>query len=273
METGLQGQLKKSQLPYAMGDLFPRVEPDHPWWWRDSDIISLTYLTPEAAAAAVLPSEFSLPRTPAEGLAVATFVFAKYRGGTLEPYDEVVQGIPCLYKGQSYVYIPAIYVTTDEAMASGRELGGFPKKLATIELDSSGAQFTGRLSHHGVRVTSITFTQGQTLFSVPLTAKEKVVLPPPFDQLFVLPEPTGRPQGLPFQLLSTRFIPDGVAPQHIESLWRFEQGVVFAGEGRIEYAPSDAEPLAKLPVVGVVASTLFRGDMACYGAKVLTEMA
>jgi acetoacetate decarboxylase len=204
---------------------------------------------------------------------VAGLIFAKYRGGTLEPYDEVVQQIPCLYKGQSYGYIPAIYVTTDEAMASGRELDGFPKKLATIELDSSGAQFTGRLSHHGVRVTSITFTQGQTLFSVPLTAKEKVVLPPPFDQLFVLPEPTGRPQGLPFQLLSTRFIPDGMAPQHIESLWRFEQGVVFAGEGRIEYAPSDAEPLAKLPVVGVVASTLFRGDMACYGAKVLTEMA
>ena len=25
METGLQGQLKKSQLPYAMGDLFPKV--------------------------------------------------------------------------------------------------------------------------------------------------------------------------------------------------------------------------------------------------------
>ena len=273
METGIQGQLKKSQLPYAMGDLFPRMEPDHPWWWRDSDMVSITYLTPEAAAAATLPSEFSLPRTPVEGLAVAMLTFAKYRGGTLEPYNEVILQIPCLYKGEPYLYVPSIYVTTDQALASGRELSGFPKKLATIELDSSGAQFTGSLERHGGRVASISFKQQNMLFSVPLPAKEKVVLPPPFDQLLVLPEPTGRPQGLQFRIATTRFIPEGIAPQHIESLWKWEQGTVWAGEGSIEYAPSDAEPLAKLPVVGVFASILFRGDLACYGAQMLTEMA
>jgi len=272
METGLQGQLKKSQLPFAMGDLY-KPEADGRAWLRDSDMVAITYLTPEAAAAAVLPSEFSLSRTPLEGLAVAMLVFAKYRGGTVGPYNEVFQQIPCLYQGQPYVYVPAIYVTTDEAMASGRELFGFPKKLATIELDSSGTQFTGQLLHHGERVVSINFTQGKTLISVPLPAKEQVVLPPPFDQLFVLPEPTGAPQGLPFRAATTRFIPEGIAPQHIESLWKWEQGTVWAGEGRIEYAPSDAAPLAKLPVVGVVASFLFRGDLACYGGQVLTEMA
>jgi acetoacetate decarboxylase len=274
METGLQGQLKKSQLPYIMGDLFPKgPEADHPWWWKDSDIVSMIYLTPEAAAAAVLPSECSLPPSPVEGLTGAVLVFAKYRGGTLDPYNEVVLQIPCLYRDQPCLYIPAIYVTTDKALVSGRELFGFPKKLATIELDSSGAQFTGSLECHGVRAASISFKQGNTLFSVPLPAREKVVLPPPFDQLLVLPEPTGSPQGLPFSVLTTRFIPEGIAPQHIESLWKWEQGAVFAGEGSIEYDPSDAEPLAKLPVVGVFASMLFRGDMACYGGQVLTEMA
>jgi acetoacetate decarboxylase len=272
METAFQGQLKKSQLPYAMGDLY-KPEADGRGWLKDSDIVSITYLTPEAAAAAVLPSEFSLPRTPVEGLAVAVLAFAKYRGGSVEPYNEVVLQVPCLYKGQTYLYIPSIYVTTDQAMASGRELFGFPKILATIELDSSDAQFTGQLSRHGVRVASISFKQQHMLFSVPLPAKEKVVLPSPFDQVMVLPEPTGTPQGLPFRAATTRFIPGGIAPQHIESLWRFEQGTFFAGEGSIEYAPSDAEPLAKLPVVGVVASILFRGDMACYGGQVLTEMA
>ena len=272
METGLQGQLKKRQLPYAMGDLY-KPEADGRWWWKDSDVIVITYLTPEAAAAALLPSEFSLPRTPVESLAVAMLVFAKYRGGTLEPYNEVFQQIPCLYRGQPYLYLPAIDVTTDEALASGRELSGFPKKLATIELDSSGAQFTGSQERHGVQVTSINFKQVNTLFSLPLPAKEKVVLPPPFDQLFVLPEPNGTPQGLPFGALTTRFIPEGIAVHHIESLWRWEQGTVWAGEGSIEYAPSDAEPLAKLPVMGVIASMLFKGDFVCYGNQVLTEMA
>ncbi len=272
METGLQGQLKKSQLPYAMGDLFQRPEADNLWWWRDIDIIVMSYLTTEAAAAAVLPSEFSLPRSPAQGLAGVALTFAKYRGGTLEPYNEVILQVPCLYKGQPYLYIPFIYVTTDQALASGRELFGFPKKLSTIELDSSGAQFTGSLERHGVRVASIGFKQQNSLFSLPLPAKEKVVLPTPFDQLLVLPEPAGRPQSLQFLFATTRFIPDAIAPQHIESLWKWEQGTVLAGEGSIEYAPSDAEPLAKLPVVGVFASMLFKGDMALYGGRVLAEM-
>ncbi len=274
METGLQGQLKKNQLPYAMGDLFPKgPKADNLWWWRDMDDIVMSYLTPEAAAAALLPSEFSLLPIPVKGLAAAMLSFQKYRGGTQEPHNEVMLMIPCLYKGQTYFYIPSIYVTTDQALASGRELYGFPKKLATIELDSSGAQFTGFLERHGVRVGSISFKQQNTLLSVPLPAKEKVVLPPPFDQQLVLPEPTGRPQGFPFRFVTTRFIPDGIAPQHIESFWKWEQGAVWAGEGSIEYAPSDAEPLAKLPVVGVFASFLFRGDIAFYSGQVLTEMA
>lgn len=272
METGLQGQLKKSQLPYAMGDLY-RPEADGRFWWRDIDIISMYYLTPEAGEAALLPSEFNLIPTPLEGLTVAGLTFTKYRGGTLEPYNEVYLEVPCLYKGQQYSYIPAMYVTTDQAMAGGRELLGFPKKLATIELDSSGTQFTGWLSRQGRHLANITFNQGKMLFSVPLPAKEKVVLPPPFDQMMDLPEPTGSPQGLSARLLGTRFIPESITPQHLDSFWQWEQGTVFAGEGSIEYAPSDAEPLAKLPVMGVIASLLFRGDMTSYGVQVLTEMA
>ncbi len=274
METGLQGQLKKSQLPYAMGDLFPKgPETSHLWWWRNIDDIVINYLTPEAAAAAVLPSELSLLPIPVKGLAAAMLSFQKYRGGTQEPHNEVMLMIPCLYQGQLYLYIPSIYVTTDQALASGRELYGFPKKLATIELDSSGIQFTGSLERHGERVVSINFKQQSQLFSLPLPAKDKVVLPPPFDQVLALPEPTGRAQGFPFRFITTRFISGAMAPQHMESLWQWEQGTVFAGEGSIEYAASNAEPLAKLPVVGVFASMHFRGDMACYGGQVLTKMA
>ncbi len=272
METGLQGQLKKRQLPYAMGDLY-KPEADGRFWWRDIDLISMYYLTPEAAEAAVLPSEFNLIPIPLEGLAVAGLTFAKYCGGTLEPYNEVYLEVPCLYKGQPYSYIPAMYVTTDQAMAGGRELLGFPKKLATIEMDALGTQFTGRLSRQGAHLASISFNQGKMLFSVPLPAQEQVVLPPPFDLMVVLPEPTGSPQGVSAHLLGTRFIPQGLAPQHLDSLWKWEQGTVWAGEGSIEYAPSDTEPLAQFPVMGVIASLLFRGDMAGYGVQVLTDMA
>jgi acetoacetate decarboxylase len=292
VETGLQGTLTKDQLPYAMGNLFPRPEADdHAWWWRNIDLILMTYLTPAAAAAALLPSEFSLPRLHAKGLAAlgltferfrahgdlaaVSLMFAKYRdGGTLAPYNEVLVGIPCLYDGQPYSYCSHIYVDTDEAAAAGRELLGFPKKLATFDLNSSGSQFTGAMERDGKRVVSINFKQQEKLFSVPLPPNQKVALSAPFDQMVMLPEPAGRPQGLPFSMLSTRFIANGIAPQHMVSLWKWENGTVFAGKGGLEYAPSEADPLAELPVIHMFASVLFKGDMACYAdaAKVLMEM-
>ncbi len=97
-----------------------------------------------------------------------------------------------------------------------------------------------------MRVVSINFKQQKKLFSVPLPANEKTVLTAPFDVLFALPEPTGKPEGLPIEMVSTRFIANTIAPQHIVSLWKCENGTFWSGKGSIEYAPSDADPLAKL---------------------------
>ena len=273
MEAGLQGQLKKSQLPFAMGDVYRFA--DKRAWWRNVDEVLMAYLTPAAAAAALLPSEFSLPHTGGE-LAPVSLTFVKYgEGGTLAPYNEAFVIIPCLHNGRPYSYCPYIWVDTDEALASGRELLGFPKKLATFDLNSSDTEFIGAMERHGVRVVRMSFKQQKSLFSLPLPANEKVVLPAPFDQMFVLPEPTGKPQGLAVEALTTRFIANAIAPQHIVSLWKWEKGTVWGGEASIEYVQSDADPLVKLPVVSMFASVRFKGDIACYGdeTRVLTDMA
>ena len=281
IEVGLQGQLKKRQLPYAMGDLF-RPQADNRAWLRNADVVVMVYLTPAAAAAALLPSELSLPRLPAKGLAAlgltggelaaVSLTFAKYgEGGTLAPYNEALMGIPCLYRipclynGHPYSYCPYICVDSDEAAACGRELLGFPKKLATFDQNSSETQMVGTMERHGVRVISVSFKQQNKLFSVPLPENEKMVLPPPLDEMFALPEPTGKPQGLPVEMLSTWFIVNAIAPQHIVSLWKWEKGTVWAGKGSIDYVASDADPLAKLPVVHMVTSFRFKGDIVCYG--------
>jgi acetoacetate decarboxylase len=291
VEPGLRGQLKKKQLPYAMGNVFPRWEEGAAAWWRNIDFVVIAYLTPAKAAAALLPSEFSLAPVRALGLfeklglaigkfragddlAAVMLAFAKYRaGGLLGPYNEVFQGIPCLYQGQPSVYCSSIYVDSDEALTAGRELLGCPKKIATIELNSSGIQFAGFMERRGVRAASISFTQRNELFSVPLPANNKVSLPAPYDQMLRLPEPTGETQIVPFSMISTRFIAGAIAPQHLLTHWSWDQGTLFAGEGRIEYAPSEADPLSTLPVLHVVGSALFKGDMAIRNVDVLTEMA
>jgi hypothetical protein len=44
VEAGLQGQLKKSQLPYMMGDLCTPAA-DKRGWWRNVDSVTVFYLT------------------------------------------------------------------------------------------------------------------------------------------------------------------------------------------------------------------------------------
>src|SRR6516164_7079903 len=105
VEPGLRGRLKKNQLPYSMGNVFPRWDEGTASWWRNIDLVIITYLTPATAAAALLPSEFSLLPVRAPGLAgklglsiekfragddlaAAMLVFGKYRaGGALDPYN------------------------------------------------------------------------------------------------------------------------------------------------------------------------------------------
>jgi acetoacetate decarboxylase len=139
-EAGLQGRLKKSQLPYAMGDLY-RDEADNDGRSRsgNNDIVVMVYLTPAAAAAALLPSEFSLPKLPAAGeLTPVSLAFAKQgESRMIRPYNEVAVLIPCLYNGQSYSYCPYNWVDTEQALVCGREFFGFPAKLATFDLKRS----------------------------------------------------------------------------------------------------------------------------------------
>ena len=275
VEAGLRGQLKKSQLPYMMGDLFT-PEAGNRAWWRNVDDVVIIYLTPAAAAAAWLPSEFSLPRLMGGEVVPVWLTFVRYgEGGTLAPYKEAYVTIPCLWKGHFYGYCPYICVDTDEPLVAGRELLGFPKKLATFDLDSSETRFIGAMNRHGVRVLRVEFEQQDILFSLPLPANERVILPAPYDQIFMLPEPTGKPQGLPLEALTTRFIPEAIRPQHMASVWKWETGTVWSGKGAVEYALSDADPVAKLPVAQVVASVRFRGDLAWYGdqTRVLADMA
>jgi acetoacetate decarboxylase len=52
-------------------------------------------------------------------------------------------------------YIPYIYVTTDEALIPGREIAGFPKKLAEVEWQRDGDRVHGSVTRWGKRILSI----------------------------------------------------------------------------------------------------------------------
>jgi acetoacetate decarboxylase len=276
--VGLQGKLTKETFGPSMpsyAPLYPSFGRDG-WWWTDIDVVLIDYLTDAKAAAEWLPAECNLIGIPmAPGQSAVKMLFANYRGGTLAPYREVIQNIPCLYKGELYLYVCQIWVDTDSAMASGRELGGFPKKIAKMAIDWHGELGTGYLERSqerpmdsGNRIASYTFKKTGKMLSLPLPADRKPTFPFPYNLTLPLPEPTGKPQGLPFSTLSTRFIGNIGSEKNSWALsqlnglvWTLHKGELWAGDASLAFRASDDDPLYKLPVNQILDAMVFYGDM------------
>ena len=77
-------------------------------------------------------------------------------------YTETGQVIPVRFKGEDGVYVHSMYLDDEAPIAGGRELWGFPKKLATAEARGRerhagrhAALRLGalRLRHHGLQAS------------------------------------------------------------------------------------------------------------------------
>jgi acetoacetate decarboxylase len=271
--AALPGRLTRSKLPASMGDVYPCAVADMPWHWTEADCIVVDYATPDDAAAALLPSELSLFPAGHSGQAIARLWLATYRGGTLGAHSEAAIEIPCLYEGSFALYVPYAYADSFAALASGREVTGFPKRPGTIAVKSAGRQFSARVDQQGQRLFSVHCIMGEPLASVPLPSTPGPGLPAPFDRTLPMPEPDDDGRGIAIPIVTTRYIPGGIEPQHVLSDWACEKGTVYAAEATVDHYPADIEPLAKLPVLGILGALLFRGDMTMHGKTILQDMA
>jgi acetoacetate decarboxylase len=66
---------------------------------------------------------------PVDGPGMVTFL-SYPQTAFQHPFDEALVMVPVRVDETLGNYIPYIYVTTDEALIPGREIAGFPKKLA-----------------------------------------------------------------------------------------------------------------------------------------------
>lgn len=113
-------------------------------------MVVIAYATDADKAAALVPKGLKLVDIPAlPGQAPVNIVWAKYTDvKTIGPYLEFIVSIPVVVEGLPYMYVAAIYVDSDSAMAAGREIGGYSKKIATIEQKNYGNLFLGSISRN-----------------------------------------------------------------------------------------------------------------------------
>jgi acetoacetate decarboxylase len=263
----LSGQLTKARFGYSMPVDAPLYMP-FPIYYEDVRILLFPYLTDAAAAAALIPSQFELvPADPAGKFAIAEVVFAKYPFSNIGAYNEVAQTVVVSYQGTVGAYAIRLHVTNDQAMAAGREIGGFPKKLGTITFDEGASLFSTLESPPGLRICS---GELDPLQPVQDGGRRSTT----FFSLRVIPNPV-----------------DATTPsvcQLIQTVWDMYDGTFWSGRGTLHFSgASSSNPYQALPILqqmaplhtnpqtdlekGTPGVGLFRGKMKVAQVKVLED--
>jgi len=117
-----------------------------------AEMLIASYRTRASVVADLLPRPLRPTRKP---LAVA--FIARYPETNFGPaYNEGALFVQARYRRKTGLYCLSMPVTDDMAMAAGREILGFPKKMADrITLDTSGPRKVGSVIRKGVEILRI----------------------------------------------------------------------------------------------------------------------
>jgi len=266
---GLAGQLTKQQFGFSLPVDASLYYP-LPIVYKDVRMMLFDYLTDAAAAAALLPAPLELTDVPGQpNQALVKLLFADYPWTTLGPYREVAQALVCTFQGKPLLYAVRLHVTADTAMAAGREIAGFPKKLGHIEFVEEESFFCHLERPRGLRICTAALQPISRILTIPIPAGAPPKLPPPYNMTVPLPPATGQPLPLVLPFASLRVIPnpvEGSAPslaQLITTMWLLESGEIWSATGSCQFTgASNFDPYHKLPILSApIDCLLFQGDM------------
>jgi acetoacetate decarboxylase len=153
--------------------------PPGPYRFVDREYMIITYRTDPDALRAVVPE----PLTFDEPLVKYEFIRMPNSTG-FGNYTESGQVIPVTYKGAAGGYVHSMYLDDDAPIAGGREIWGFPKKLAQPSLTAAKDVLLGTLDYGPVRVATGTMGYKHKTLDV---AKVKAAMREPNFLLKVIP--------------------------------------------------------------------------------------
>lgn len=123
--------------------------PPGPYRFVDREYLIITYRTDEDALRAILPA----PLEFAEPLVKYEFIRMPDSTG-FGDYCESGQVIPVRFRGEAGGYTLAMFLDDHPPIAGGRELWGFPKKLAKPTLGVASDTLIGTLDYGPIRIAT-----------------------------------------------------------------------------------------------------------------------
>jgi acetoacetate decarboxylase len=216
--------------------------PRGPYRFMRREFLVITYRTDLAALRAVVPEPLEVDEP------IVKYEFIRMPDSTgFGDYTESGQVIPVRLRTRAGVeagaYVHAMYLDDHPPIAGGRELWGFPKKLASPTLDYETDTLVGTLDYGKVRVA--TATMG-------------------FKHRTQAPEPILAAIAQPNFLL--KIIPHVDGTARICELVRYYMTDVtlhgaWTGPCALELHPHALAPVADLPVLQVVSALHYIADM------------
>ena len=158
-------------------------------------------------------------------------------------YTESGQVIPVSFEGQAGGYVHSMYLNDESPIAAGRELWGFPKKLASPSLTVERDTLLGTLDYGPVRVATATMGYKHRAFD---SAAVLASMQTPNYLLKIIPHVDGSTR---ICELVRYFLTDIT----VKGAW--------TGPAALELAHHALAPVAQLPVLEVLSGTHILTDM------------
>jgi acetoacetate decarboxylase len=119
--------------------------PKGPYRFVDREYMIITYESDAEAIRQAVPE----PLEP-DGSGTVLYEFIRMPDSTgFGDYTETGVVIPCTYKGEAVNFVAQMYLNCEPPISGGREIWGFPKKLAEVSLTVNRDTLSGRLDYAG----------------------------------------------------------------------------------------------------------------------------
>jgi acetoacetate decarboxylase len=215
--------------------------PRPPYRFYNREYIIISYRTDPEALAAVIPE----PLQMAEPIVKYEFIRMPDSTG-FGDYTESGQVIPVTYQGKHGSYVHSMYLDDDAPIAGGREIWGFPKKLASPKISHEGDVIIGTLHYGSQLCASASMGYKHQVLDTCATAKLALAMQAPNYLLKIIPHVDATPRVLE------------LVRYHLEDI---DIKGAWASPAALQLYQHVMADVARLPVLEVVSALHFTANL------------
>jgi acetoacetate decarboxylase len=220
--------------------------PPGPYRFINREYMIITYRTDPEKLRALVPEPLDEP--------LVKYEFIRMPDSTgFGDYTETGQVIPVSFEGRKGGYTHCMFLNDEPPIAGGRELWGFPKKLANPTLQTEIDTLVGTLDYGKVRVA--TGTMGYKHKGADIAAVRASLAAPNF-LLKIIPHVDGTAR---ICELVEFYLEDVI----VKGAW--------TGPGALSLMPHALAPVAELPVLEVISAVHILADITLGLGKVVHD--